>query len=30
VVPAGLGSGNQPVVVTMGGSSSNSALMPIQ
>jgi len=30
VVPSGLASGNQPVVITLGGSSSNSALLPIQ
>jgi uncharacterized protein (TIGR03437 family) len=30
MVPAGLASGNQPVVITVGGSSSNSALLPIQ
>ncbi|MGD0297559.1 MAG: hypothetical protein ABSE86_10610 [Bryobacteraceae bacterium] len=30
VVPPGLASGNQPVVITVGGSSSNSALLPIQ
>jgi adhesin/invasin len=29
-VPAGLASGNQPVVITIGGSASNSALLPIQ
>ena len=29
VVPAGLASGNQPVVITVGGSKSNSALLPI-
>jgi uncharacterized protein (TIGR03437 family) len=30
VVPPGLASGNKPVVITVGGSSSNSALLPIQ
>lgn len=30
MVPSGLASGNQPVVISMGGSSSNSALLPIQ
>jgi uncharacterized protein (TIGR03437 family) len=30
VVPPGLTTGNQPVVITVGGSSSNSALLPIQ
>jgi uncharacterized protein (TIGR03437 family) len=30
VVPAGLAGGNQPVVITMGVSSSNSALLPIR
>jgi uncharacterized protein (TIGR03437 family) len=30
VVPSGLASGNQPVAITMGGSSSNSALLPNQ
>jgi minor extracellular serine protease Vpr len=29
VVPAGLASGNQSVVISVGGSSSNSALLPI-
>ncbi len=29
-VPAGLASGNQPVVITLGGSASNSALLPVQ
>ncbi len=30
VVPSGLASGNQPVVITLGGSKSNSALLPIR
>jgi uncharacterized protein (TIGR03437 family) len=30
VVPPGLASGNQPVVISVGGSSSNSVLLPIQ
>ena len=30
VIPSGLAGGNQPVVVTVGGSSSNSALLPIR
>jgi uncharacterized protein (TIGR03437 family) len=29
-VPAGLASGNHPVVINVGGSSSNSVLLPIQ
>jgi uncharacterized protein (TIGR03437 family) len=29
-VPAGLTSGNQPVVVTLAGASSNSVLLPVQ
>jgi uncharacterized protein (TIGR03437 family) len=29
VVPAGLASGNQPVVITVGGAKSNSTLLPI-
>ena len=30
MIPSGVSSGNQPVVITMGGSSSSSALLPIQ
>jgi uncharacterized protein (TIGR03437 family) len=30
IVPSGLASGNQPVVVSVGGSSSNSVLLPVQ
>jgi uncharacterized protein (TIGR03437 family) len=30
VVPSGLGTGNQPVIISMQGASSNSALLPTQ
>jgi uncharacterized protein (TIGR03437 family) len=30
VVPAGLASGNRPVLITVGGSSNNSSLLPVQ